>query len=129
APSGVVPSVTWSRQGQDGWSRVSVSSFTDTPGLELLLRAITGGAAAGPNLLPVGGEGAIDQLVAVDVIDDTLVQVQAQHLPLGEVDALVERLRPAPPERWGELRDAAFLQPAVGALVPNAQVVLDEVFG
>jgi hypothetical protein len=129
APSGVVPSVTWSRQGQDGWSRVAVSSLADTPGLELLLRAITGGAAAGPNLLPVGGEGAIDQLVVVRVIDDTLVQVQAQHLSLDEVVALVERLQPAAAERWVELRDAAFLQPAVGTSVPNAQVVLDEVFG
>ncbi|MFN7149266.1 MAG: hypothetical protein ACK4V6_07275, partial [Microthrixaceae bacterium] len=129
APPGAVPSVTWSRQGQDDWSRVAVSSFADTPGLELLLRAITGGAAAGPNLLPVGGEGAIDQLVVVEVIDETLVQVQAQHLPLEQVVALVERLQPVPPERWVQLRDAAFVQPPYATMVPNPRAVLDEVLG
>jgi len=32
-------------------------------------------------------------------------------------------------ERWVELRDAAFLQPALYPDLPDAQVVLDEVFG
>lgn len=129
APPGSVPSVSWSRHGASEWSSLTVSSFADTPGLELLLRAITGGAAAGPNLLPVGGEGAIDQLVAVEVIDDTLVQLQAQHLPLDEVVALLERLQPAAPERWVQLRDALFIQEPYATMVPNPRVLLDEVLG
>lgn len=126
---GVVPTVGWSRGGEDDWSRLMVSSWADRPGLELLLRATTGGATTGPNVMPVGGEGATDQIVALRVVGGTLAHVQAQQIPVDELAAFADRLSPAAEQRWVELRDARFLQPALSPYLPDAQVVLDEVFG
>lgn len=126
---GVVPTVAWSRTDTPDWSRLMVSSWAGRPGLDLLLRATTGGAAVGPNVMPVGGEGAIDQVVAIRVVGDTLAHVQAQQIPVDQLAAFAGRLSPVGEERWTELRDAAFRQPVQGPGLPGAQVVLDEVFG
>ncbi len=119
---GTAPSVTWSRRSGSEWTSLSVTSFRADPGWELLLRAVNGGAAVGPNLLPVGGEGAVGQSTGVATIGDTtvLVQTQGSAPPIRDV---LDSLAPADAEAWRALLAAFPIEPPPTYLT-DADVVL-----
>ncbi len=83
---------------------ISVSSYAADPGFELLLRATMGGASIGPQVMPVvwAGDGIAS---AVRTIDDTLVLVQGESIPLDQLTEFVDALRPATAGDWATLRD------------------------
>lgn len=120
--SGTAPSVTLGRRSASEWTSLTVTSFRADAGWELLLRAVNGGAAVGPNLLPIGGEGAVGQSTGVETIGDTTVLVQTQGAapPIPEV---IDSLQPADDEDWQALVAAFPMEPPPTYLT-DADVVL-----
>lgn len=120
--SDTAPSVTWTCRSDDARNSLTVTSFGADPAWELLLRAVNGGAAVGPNLLPVGGEGAPGQSTGVATIGDTtvLVQVQGDAPPITDV---IDSLRPADRQDWEALATAFPMEPPPTSLT-DADVLL-----
>jgi hypothetical protein len=101
------PLVTWrSRPDAVAYRTLTVSSYAADPALELLLRATMGGATAGPQALVVSWSSG-EASSAVRTVGDTTVLVQGLSVPEEQLVALVESLRPATPEDWIVLREAA----------------------
>jgi hypothetical protein len=120
--STTMPSVTWSRRSDRGWASLSVTSFRADTAWQLLLRAVNGGDVIGANLLPVGGESAVDQSTGVATIEGAtvLVQTQGGAPPIAEV---IGSLEPAGAASWETLAREFPMQPPPTAL-PSAEVVL-----